>query len=56
MEISKLFENKPRVQNISPNAATIFNALNFSFSGLDLSNTELSGALLQQAIMNKTNL
>ncbi|KRX03697.1 WD40-repeat-containing domain [Pseudocohnilembus persalinus] len=44
------------ISNIAANAATIFNALNFSFSELDLSNTKLNGALLMQAIMHKTNL
>ncbi|KRW98471.1 WD40-repeat-containing domain [Pseudocohnilembus persalinus] len=56
IQYSRPKENKKKNLYLSSNAATIYNALNFSFSGLDLSNTELEGAILQSAIMHKTNM
>ncbi|KRX10222.1 WD40-repeat-containing domain [Pseudocohnilembus persalinus] len=46
----------PQMKIVAVNCATLANALNLSFSGLDLSKSNLEGAILQQAILHKTNL
>ncbi|KRX07949.1 WD40-repeat-containing domain [Pseudocohnilembus persalinus] len=52
------FSKEPKygISVISANAATIYNSLNFSFSGLDLSFVNIKGAMLQSSIFHKTNL
>eukprot|EP00026_Physarum_polycephalum_P000242 Phypoly_transcript_00242.p1 GENE.Phypoly_transcript_00242~~Phypoly_transcript_00242.p1 ORF type:complete len:1865 (+),score=284.20 Phypoly_transcript_00242:114-5708(+) len=43
-------------QIAAANAMTILNSVKFSFSGMDLSSTNIQGAILDSALMHKTNL
>lgn len=54
MKLNKDFRVPLKI--LSANAATIYNALNFSFSGLDLRKINIEGAMLQQSYLVKSDL